>query len=478
MKKILKRTTALLLALALAFTLTACGGNNEKSDLAEKIEDAAAEAESAAEDAAEEAAGSTENADGKPTCIGYWKYDDYPIYLLVADDLQWVSYDDNGNATFRGTIEVDGDAFIMNYEDGGDSERLTVTDGDKMVDQDGSTLTRLESLSFAASADDELTQTANFPGKFEAYSIKVPERMKAVPRTDLANSLDISNKSTKKGTDDFYSTMMVTFQPLVDVDKFMGKGAWLAQPCMGYLLNNTMEAFYGKYLLKSLGTSFHDRGNFYEITGYMWLDPSIYPENPQDKTIMGVMQLRYFGPTGYALIAVTVAPETTIEDYFKLNLRILNTCTYTTNWSTAPKVVPKQAGKARGKSKPAKKMPNSKKVTGSDPGDYGTAFYWTDEDGDIWYWNGYENIFQSYGSDGYIDDDGEFYENNDAGWDVDNYVEDYSDWSDPGDYADWSEPGDYAEDWSDPGDYADYSDPGDYGDYEDYGGYDDYGDDW
>ena len=36
---------------------------------------------------------------------------------------------------------------------------------------------------------------------------------------------------------------------------------------------------------------------------------------------------------------------------------------------------------------------------------YGTAYYWYDEDGDVWYWNGYENEFISYGSDGYIDTD-------------------------------------------------------------------------
>ena len=73
---------------------------------------------------------------------------------------------------------------------------------------------------------------------------------------------------------------------------------------------------------------------------------------------------------------------------------------------------------------------------------------WYDEDGDVWYWNGYENEFISYGSDGYIDDDtGEYMESNDAGWDYsDEYYDDYDPWSDPGDG--W---GDYTEDdgWGD-----------------------------
>ena len=78
-----------------------------------------------------------------------------------------------------------------------------------------------------------------------------------------------------------------------------------------------------------------------------------------------------------------------------------------------------------------------------DTGDYGTPYYWYDEDGDIWYWNGYENVFMGYGSDGYIDSDsGEYMESNDAGWDYeDEYYDDYDPWSDPGDYEDgW---GDY-----------------------------------
>ena len=78
-----------------------------------------------------------------------------------------------------------------------------------------------------------------------------------------------------------------------------------------------------------------------------------------------------------------------------------------------------------------------------------------------------ENIFVSFGSDGYIDDDGEYYESNDAGWDyADNYVDDYY----AGDIEYYSDPGD-TYDFSDPGDTYDYSDPGDTYDF-DYSDYD------
>ncbi len=77
-------------------------------------------------------------------------------------------------------------------------------------------------------------------------------------------------------------------------------------------------------------------------------------------------------------------------------------------------------------------------------------------DGDVWYWNGYSNEFIGFGDDYYIDDDGNFYESNDAGWDYEEY-NDYDPWSDPGDtWDDWSDPGDTWDDWSDPGDTWDW----------------------
>ena len=174
--------------------------------------------------------------------------------------------------------------------------------------------------------------------------------------------------------------------------------------------------------------------------------------------------MRYYGPTGYALIASTVAPDSRIQNYFDICNNMLTTLSYTTGWSTAPKARPEQ--------------PKQPAYSG-DSGDYGTSYYWYDEDGDIWYWNGYENVFMGFGSDSYIDSDtGEYMESNDAGWDYeDEYYDDYDDgWGDYvdeyddgwGDYVDdydpWSDPGDGDDAWSDAGDYYDDYDDG-WGDY-------------
>lgn len=459
MKRRLRSALALAVAAILALSLVACG-KSSGDDAADGQSDGQADGSSLVSE------------DGTPFCVGYWKYDDYPIYIGITDGLSWAAYDESGNSSYHGQIKEYEDGYLMYYDGSSEPEHITVSDG-KLVDQDGSTLSRVDSLNFTASMTDKLTQVAYFPGKFESFSINYPDRMQAAPRTDLANSLNFTTKSVQKDSPDYYSNIMVTFQPLVDVDKYLCKGAGLAQPCMGYLINNCMNTFYGPYIIKTIGTDFVDMGSYYKMTGYMWLDGSIFPEAAQSQ-ILGIVQMRYFGPTGYALIAVTIAPIDVVENYYGICLNMLDTCTYKTDWSTAPKVVPKQPGSNRGKTK--QKQTTKKKVTGSDRGDYLDTFYWTDEDGDIWYWNGYENIFQSYGDDGYIDDDGEFYESNDAGWDTDDdyYIDDYDPWSDPGDYADWSDPGDYA-DWSDPGDYADDDYNYDYDDYDD-GGYDDYDD--
>ena len=58
----------------------------------------------------------------------------------------------------------------------------------------------------------------------------------------------------------------------------------------------------------------------------------------------------------------------------------------------------------------------------SDPGDYGTSYGWTDEDGDVWFFNGSEDEFIGSGDDYYVED-GQYYENNDAGWDDEEYYE-------------------------------------------------------
>ena len=357
---------------------------------------------------------------------------------------------------------MDGETVVL-YLEGQEEPFGTLTrTEDGMKDDSGSELFRTETLVSFPQAQDDLTETAPFSGQFESITVNYPKNMHYKYQEYVTDSVTFQ-PDLAAGSPDFYSNILLRFMQISpEYDKYIGKGNQSSKRGMEILLNSCFDMMFGKHLIKSLGTNFEDKGSYYKITGYMWLDGSLFNVK-SEQPVRGCMEVRYFGPTGYVLVATTVAYDSRIQNYYDICSKMLETVTYKTNWTTAPKSVPKSPGKAKTK--------KSTKTTVTD-------YYWTDEDGDIWYWNGYENIFMAYGSDGYIDDDGQYYENNDAGWttDPDDYYEDYDPWSDPGDtwgtesYEDWSDSGDYE-------DYSDYSDPGDYGDYDaDYGDYGD--DDW
>ena len=297
-----------------------------------------------------------------------------------------------------------------------------------LSDEKGNSLTACDDIILLPVPDDELDQTASFPGGFPNVTINYPSQMEAHEHPSVSNALSF-NAVMEDGTDDYYSNILVAFQPISGFDDYMSQGAATAKAYMVKMLDDFMKSMYGSYLIKSFGSDFKDNGDYYSLTGYMWLDGDIF-SGDLTQPVRGCMEVRYYGPTGYALVATTIALEGRIRNYFDICSNMLSTLSYTAGWSTAPKPVPAQP------------------TYSGDSGDYGTPYYWYDEDGDVWYWNGYENEFISYGSDGYIDDDtGEYMESNDAGWDYsDEYYDDYDPWSDPGDG--W---GDYTEDdgWGD-----------------------------
>ena len=362
---------------------------------------------------------------------GCWKMENEPFYFVINEDFEWVAINLYGEQVGPGYVVTEEDCITLCMEDGTGLASLWKTAYGDLSDADGNTLTASEFILLLPTPEDELNQTANFPDGFTNVSIDYPIQMEAHAHPNVSNALSF-NAVMEDGTEDYYSNIMIAFQPISGYDSYMTQGAAIAKTYMVKMLDDFMNSMYGNYLLKSFGSNFKDNGDHYSLTGYIWLDGSIFQDGP-DYPVRGCMEVRYYGPTGYALVAVTLAPENRIRNYFDICNNMMQTVSYTAGWSTAPKPVPAQPSQ-------------------SDPGDYGTAYYWYDEDGDIWYWNGYENEFISFGSDGYIDDDtGEYMEANDAGWDhSDEYYDDYDPWSDPGDG--WSDYGDYGEGW---GDYFD-----------------------
>ena len=439
-----KKYTNLLLALVMCLSLTACG------------------------DAPEETIGDTDmdiEEESNPVSdisgfTGCWKMENAPFYFVINDSYEWIAVNLYNEQIGPGYFTAEEDYITLCMEDGSAQIVLWQTDEGNLKDKDDNLLLPTDYIMLLPTPEDALNQTTYFSDNFTNVSINYPIQMEAFAQS---NTL-IFDAVMKDGTDDLYSNILITFQPISGYDTYMEKGAGTAESYMIKMLDQFMNNMYGNYLIKSLGSDFKDNGDYYSITGYMWIDGSIFTGNNLSQPVRGCMEVRYYGPTGYALIASTVAPDSRIQNYFDICNNMLTTLSYTTGWSTAPKARPEQ--------------PKQPAYSG-DSGDYGTSYYWYDEDGDIWYWNGYENVFMGFGSDSYIDSDtGEYMESNDAGWDYeDEYYDDYDDgWGDYvdeyddgwGDYVDdydpWSDPGDGDDAWSDPGDYYDDYDDG-WGDY-------------
>ena len=435
-----KKFTNLLLSLVMCLSLTACGDTPE-----ETISDTDMDIE--------EESNPVSDISGFTGC---WKMENAPFYFVINDSYEWTAVNLYNVQIGPGYVTAEEDNITLCMEDGSAQIALWQTDEGNLKDKDNNLLLPTDYIMLLPTPEDELNQTTYFAGDFTNVSINYPIQMETFAQ---ANTLGF-DAVMKDGTDDLYSNILITFQPISGYDSYMEKGAGTAEPYMIKMLDQFMNNMYGDYLIKSLGSDFKDNGDYYSITGYMWIDGSIFTGSDLSQPVRGCMEVRYYGPTGYALIASTVAPESRIQNYFDICNNMLTTLSYTAGWSTAPKARPEQPKQS---------------AYSSDSGDYGTPYYWYDDDGDIWYWNGYENVFIGFGSDSYIDSDtGEYMESNDAGWDYEDeyddgwgdYIDEYDDgWGDyVDDYDPWSDPGDGDDAWSDPGDYYDDYDDG-WGDY-------------
>ena len=421
-----KKYASLLLALVLCLSLAACGSGN--ADVSSDVPE-------------ETISDTEEELDQLPDLTGYtgyWKMENEPIYFIINESCEWAAVNLYGEEYGPGYVVDEGGHITLYMEDGSEVISLWQEEDGILSDVEDNLLLLSDSLLLLPTPEDELSETAYFSDDFSDVSINYPIQMTAGPHSNVHNAVSF-NAVMEDGTDDYYTNIVISFQPISGYDPYMEKGAATAESYMVKMLDDFMNTMYGDYILKSIGTDFEDNGDYYSITGYMWVDGSVFSTGDLSQPVRACMEVRYYGPTGYALVAITTALESRIQNYFDICSNMLETVSYSAGWSTAPKARPEQPGSSG----------NS-----GDSGDYGTPYYWYDADGDIWYWNGYENEFISFGSDGYIDSDsGEYMESNDAGWDYDDdyYYDDYDPWSDPGDGWDaWSDPGDYYDDgWGD-----------------------------
>ena len=316
------------------------------------------------------------------------------------------------------------------------------------------------------------------------------------PFPDLMDSYDEKKDSAflyspgwEEGLPDKFSQIEVLLVPIGnDYDDYMSAGQAVALRGMNKMAGWIMYGVYGDHMRAGALTNFENGGTYYQIMGTTMLDSSVYEED-FGSDLVGAMIIRYTGPTGYAQVISVMAPEESFTRYMQIACNMIAAMDADGGWTTAPTgEVPAleeaiSAETAAGAAQPAAavktSVATSRGVRSGKGYDMPAPFYWTDADGDVWYWNGTDNVFWGYGDDYYIEDNGQVMESNDSGW-----AAEFEDWSDPGDMSD---PGDtedyyYADDSYEPGDYddtndyveSDYSEYGDseYGEYGDYG-YDD-----
>ncbi|MGM9554543.1 MAG: hypothetical protein ACI3V2_09575, partial [Faecousia sp.] len=290
---------------------------------------------------------------------GCWKVENEPLYFVINDAYEWAAVNLYGEEVGPGYVAAEEDCITLCMEDGEEVISLRKTAYGDLSDESGNTLTLSDNLMLLPTPEDTLTETAYFPDGFSNVSIDYPIQMEAHPHSNVNNALSF-NAIMEDGTDDYYSNLVIAFQPISGYDPYMEQGAATAEPYMVKMLDDFMNTMYGNYLIKSIGTDFKDNGDYYSITGYLWLDGSIFQNGPS-QPVRGCMEVRYYGPTGYALVASTIALESRIQNYFDICNNLLTTLSYTAGWSTAPKARPEQPAYS------------------GDSGDYGTPYYWYDE---------------------------------------------------------------------------------------------------
>ena len=246
---------------------------------------------------------------------GCWKLENEPFYFVINEEFEWIAINLYGEQVGPGYVVNEGECITLYMEDDSALVSLWQTAYGDLSDANGNTLTPMDYIMLLPTPEDELNQTASFPGGFTNVTINYPIQMAAHEHPNVSNALSF-NAVMEDGTDDYYSNIMIAFQPIEGFDPYMEKGAAAAKTYMMKMLEDFMKSMYGSYLIKSFGSDFKDNGDYYSLTGYMWLDGDIFSDGPS-QPVRGCMEVRYYGPTGYALVATTIALEGRIRNYFR-----------------------------------------------------------------------------------------------------------------------------------------------------------------
>ena len=181
---------------------------------------------------------------------GCWKLENEPFYFVINEEFEWIAINLYGEQVGPGYVVNEGECITLYMEDDSALVSLWQTAYGDLSDANGNTLTPMDYIMLLPTPEDELNQTASFPGGFTNVTINYPIQMAAHEHPNVSNALSF-NAVMEDGTDDYYSNIMIAFQPIEGFDPYMEKGAAAAKTYMMKMLEDFMKSMYGSYLIKS-----------------------------------------------------------------------------------------------------------------------------------------------------------------------------------------------------------------------------------
>ncbi len=262
-----------------------------------------------------------------------WCYEDTE-YLFYADGTLGFS-----GASIQGSYTWDGQNGTVQAQDA-EARIFAVSDVLYMEGEDGNAyrLSYVCALAdYAAptlalpSPEDPLDCEVKIPDSSPAVYISYPETMKVVSSGTQLIQLDAVQEELE-----MENCILVNLVEIgTGFDHYFTSGPSQAENGLAYMMDLWSEGAYGDQIITRMETEFEDCGWYYAFRQYVWFSGDVFVE-PSDTPVLGVMEMRYYGPTGYVLVFSTAADQGRFENYAEIAQNIFNAVEYGGDWSTEP----------------------------------------------------------------------------------------------------------------------------------------------
>ena len=287
---------------------------------------------------------------------------------------------------------------------------VSVCDVDVMAMDNSEAATETDEGNFLPSPDDPLTEVIAFE-KASTVKLYYPDTMYAAPLESEAKAIMFISAHPEL-SDDPFASILISLDKIEGYDEYMNRGTPKAKRAMEILLEKIIEKHFDtSKIVKNEGSDLCDFGRYWETKTYLILDGSDFQamegqEVANHDYMSCVVNVRYYGPTGYVLTTITYALDKDIVDYYHISQKITDSATLDYKWTTASIVTPtptpkpkkqavaKKSNKKSTNKKTTKKTTTKKKTTKKQ--NKSAPYNWVDSDGDLWHWNGKTNEFLAF----------------------------------------------------------------------------------